>query len=158
MIAALLFLLAFSQMDLVEETVEIPAHDWRWVDRALAREPAMVDCVFQSDGRDARVRMVLLDRTDLNLWRVGRDHDEIAATPVGAHGTLRESVHDPDAYVAVENRGSQPAHVHLRVFLENPRVRYLSRGRRIAVICISFGVFFAIVSFSAKKLLKAIKG
>jgi hypothetical protein len=44
MIAALLFLLAaFARADLVDETFEIPASDWRYVPRPLTEEPAMVD-------------------------------------------------------------------------------------------------------------------
>jgi hypothetical protein len=66
-------------------------------------------------------------------------------------------VHDLDTYVAIENRAPRPVRVRLRVFLEQPQVRYLSRGRQLAVIVISFGVFFAIVSLSARKLLKAIR-
>jgi hypothetical protein len=156
MIAALLFLLAaFSNADLIDENVEIPANDWRYVSHPLTQQPAMVDCVFQCDRPDARVRLVLLDSGDLNQWRVGRDHEEIAATPPGPRGALRMAVHDPDTYVAIENRGAQPVQVRLRVFVEQPRVRYLSRGRQLAVIVISFGVFFAIVSVSAMKLLKA---
>jgi hypothetical protein len=158
MIAALLFLLAaFAPVDLVDETFEIPASDWRYVPHPLTQEPAMVACVFQCGRTDAQVRLVLVSHADLNAWRAGRDHDEIAATPAGPRGMLRTSVHDLDTYVAIENRAPQPVRVRLRVFLEQPRVRYLSRGRQLAVIVISFGVFFAIVSFSARKLLKAIR-
>jgi hypothetical protein len=158
MIAALLFLLAASsRVDLIDENFEIPASDWRYVPRALTQQPAMLNCVFQSDRPDAQVRLVLLSHADLNAWRVGRDHEEIATTPAGPRGTLRMSVHDADTYVAIENRAPQPVRVRLRVFLEQPRVRYLSRGRQLAVIVISFGVFFAIVSLSARKLLKAIR-
>jgi hypothetical protein len=158
MIAALLFLLAaFARADLIDETFEIPASDWRYVPRPLTQQPAMLDCVFQSDRPDAQVRVVLLSHADLNAWRVGRDHEEIAATPAGPRGALRTSVHDVDTYVAIENRAPQPVQVRLRVSLEQPRVRYLSRSRQLAVIVISFGVFFAIVSFSARKLLKAIR-
>ncbi|HXM42369.1 MAG TPA: hypothetical protein VN924_14035 [Bryobacteraceae bacterium] len=157
MIAALLFLLAaFPRVDLVDETFEIPAGDWRYVPRPLTQQPAMVDCVFESDRPDARVRLVLMSQTDLNAWRMGRDHDEVAATTFGRSGALRLPVHDLDTYIAIENRAPRPVRVRLRVFLEQPRVRYLSRGRQLAVIAISFGVFFAIVSLSARKLLKAI--
>jgi hypothetical protein len=156
MIAALFFLLAaFSRVDQIDETFEIPARDWRYVPGPVTLQPAMVDCLFQSDRTDARVRLVLLSRADLNAWRVGRDHDEIAGTPAGPSGTLRMSIHDPDTYVAIENRAPRPVQVRLRVFLEEPDVRYLSRGRQLAVIVVSFGVFFAIVSLSARKLLKA---
>ena len=157
MIAALLLLAVFAQVDLIDETFEIPASDWRYVPRPLTQQPAMLDCVFQSNRPDAQVRVVLLSHADLNAWRVGRDHEEIAATPAGPRGALRTSVHDVDTYVAIENRAPQPVRVRLRVSLEQPRVRYLSRSRQLAVIVISFGVFFAIVSFSARKLLKAIR-
>lgn len=158
MIAALLFLAAaFSRVDLIDEHFEIPASDWRYVPRALTRDPAFVDCVFQADRQDAQVRLVVLSGSDLNAWRTGRDHDEVATTPIGPRGVLRVSVHDPDTYIAIENRGPRPAAVRLRVFLERANVRYLSRGRQLAVILISFGVFFAIVSFSARRLLKAIR-
>jgi hypothetical protein len=157
MIAALLLLAVFAQVDLIDETFEIPASDWRYVPRPLTQQPAMLDCVFQSNRPDAQVRVVLLSHADLNAWRLGRDHEEIAATPAGPRGALRTSVHDVDTYVAIENRAPQPVRVRLRVSLEQPRVRYLSRSRQLAVIVISFGVFFAIVSFSARKLLKAIR-
>ena len=157
MTAALLILLAaFSRVDLVDETFDIAAHDWS-APRQLTAEPAMVDCVFQSDRPNAKVRLVLLSKADLSTWRQGRDYDEIASTPLGPGGTLRMAVHEVDTYAALENRGSQPVRVHLRVFQEEPRVRYLSRERRLEVIAISFGVFFAIVSFSARKLLKAVR-
>ena len=156
MTALLLFLLAaVSHVDLVNENYEIPANDWRYVPRPLTHEPAMADCIFQANRQDAQVRLVLLSREDLNLWRLGRDHDEISTTPAGSHGALRLSVHDPETYLAVENRGAQPVQVRLRVFLEQPSVRYLSTARRTVVILISFGVFAAMVSASARKLWKA---
>jgi len=157
MIAVLLFLAAFSRGDRIDENFEIPASDWRYVPRPLTEEPAMVDCVFQSDRPDARVRLVLLSQADLSLWRAGRDHEEIAATPAGPRGVLRMSIHDLDTYVAIENRAPRPVRVRLRVFVEEPRVRYLSRNRQLAVIAISFGVFFAIVTLSARKLLKSVR-
>jgi len=158
MTAALLLLVtAFSRVDLIDEHFEIPARDWRYVPRVLTHEPAVVDCVFTADRPDAQVRLVMLSQGDLDAWRATRDHDEMAATPVGPRGFLRVSVHDPDTYLAIENRGRQPTGVRLRVFLEQPNVRYLSRGRQLAVILISFAVFFGIVTFSARRLLKAVK-
>jgi hypothetical protein len=157
MIAALLFLAAFSRVDLIDENVEIPASDWRYVPRPVTQEPAQVDCNFQSDRPDAKVRVVLLSHADLNAWRDGRDHDETATTAVGSRGMLRIPVHDVDSYLAIENRGTRPVRVRLRVFLEQPQVRYLSRGRQLAVILISFSVFFAIVSLSARRILNGIR-
>jgi len=158
MIAALLFLLAaLPGAQPIDENFEIPARDWRYVPSPLTEQPAMVDCLFQADRQDAQVRLVLLSEADLSLWRAGRDYEEIAATSPGPHGMLRTPVHDTDTFVAIENRGPRAVRVRLRVFLEQPRVRYLSRGRQLAVILISFSVFFAIVSLSARKLMRSIK-
>ncbi|MCL4402099.1 MAG: hypothetical protein M1436_05475 [Acidobacteria bacterium] len=67
--------------------------------------------------------------------------------------------------MVLDNRaeGASAAKVRVRVWLEfsgkpGPHVGYLSPGRRVAAILISFGVFFGIVTWSAKKLLCAIKG
>ncbi|HLY19177.1 MAG TPA: hypothetical protein VKR61_18240 [Bryobacteraceae bacterium] len=157
MIAALLLLAAFARVDLIDESVEIPASDWRYMPHPVSAEPGQLDCIFQADRPDARVRLVLLTQADLNLWREGHDHEETGATPVGPRGVLRLLVHDTGTFVAIENRGSQPVHVRLHVFLERPNVRYLSRNRQLAVILISFGVFFAIVTWSGRRLLRGIR-
>jgi hypothetical protein len=123
----------------------------------LSTEQAEFSCLFESDARDARIRVALVGRKDLNRWLNGRDHDEMSSTPTGATGRLQVAAYDPETYVIIENRGLRPANVHLRVYLDEPPVQYLSRARRLAVVAISFGVFCAIVSFSARKLLKAVR-
>jgi hypothetical protein len=63
--------------------------------------------------------------------------------------------------VVINNRESRvPVQVHLRVWLDFSAraaqgVGYLSPERRLAVILISFAVFFGIVTWSARKLLQA---
>jgi hypothetical protein len=158
MIAALLFLLtAAPRVLLVDKVFEISAMQWRYWDHPLSSEPALLSCQFESERPDTRVRVALVSRRELDKWLRGRDHDEIGSTPPGPGGMLRVAAHDPETYVVIENLGLRPAGVHLRVFLEEPPVRYLSRGRQLAVLAISFGVFFAIVSLSARKLLKAVR-
>jgi len=155
----ILFLwLAFSaRVELVNKVFDIPAGEWRYWDRPLAEEPALVSCEFQSASPGARVRVALVERDQLDAWLAGRDHQEVAATVAGQRGSLHLPLHDADVYVVIDNRGAQPASVRLGVFLEQPQVRTLSRGRQLAVILISFGVFFAAGSLSAMKLLKAIR-
>ena len=156
MIPLLFLLAAFSRVELMDETFEVPANNWWYRDRPVTQEPGYVECVFEADEPDTRIRVVLLSREDLNAWGAGREHEEIGATAAGPRGALRVMVHDPDTYVAIENRGSRPVHVRLRAFLDRPNVRYLSKDRKLVVILISFGVFFAIVTVSARKLLKSI--
>jgi hypothetical protein len=152
--ALLLLLVGWSRVALVDKVFEIPAGQWRYWDHTLNGEPAVLGCQFDSTP-GARVRVVLVSRTELAAWVAGRDHEEIGATAPGSRGTLQIPVHEPDAYVVIDNRGARPANVRLRVFLEEPPVRHLSRQRQLAVIAISFAVFFAIVSLSARKLLQA---
>lgn len=156
--AALVFLLAASPRALpVDRVFEIPGMQWRYWDHPLNAEPALLSCQFVSERPDTRVRVSLISRAELDAWLSGRDHDELGSTPVGPSGMLRVAAHDPGTYVVIENRGPRAASVHLRVFLDEPSVRYLARGRQVTVVAISFGVFFAIVSLSARKLLKAVK-
>jgi len=158
MMAALVFLLAASPRALlVDKAFEIPAMQWRYWDHALNAEPAVLICQFDSLRPDTRVRVALVSRGELDAWLSGRDHDEIGSTPAAPSGILRVAAHDPQTYVVIENRGARPASVHLRVFLDEAQVRYLSPGRRAAVVAISLAVFFAIVSFSARKLWNAVR-
>lgn len=158
MTAALLLLLAaWSRVALVDKVFEIPAGQWRYWDHALNDQPAVLGCQFESDVPGARVRVALLTHSELAAWLAGRDHEEIAATSAGPRGALQIAVHEPDAYVVIDNQGPQPANVHLRVFLDEPQVRRLSRQRKLAVILISFGVFFAIVVLSGRKFLRAVR-
>jgi hypothetical protein len=61
----------------------------------------------------------------------------------------------------VDNLGDSPAMVHLRVTLDfsrrGPTVTQLSPQRQLAVVAISFAVFFGIVTFSARRLLRHLK-
>ena len=68
----------------------------------------------------------------------------------------------PDDYViVVENDAEAPAEVLLRISLDftraGPRVTKLSPQRQFTVIAISFAVFFGIVTWSARKLLRAVR-
>ena len=121
------------------------------------KQPAIASCEFEADGAGGQVRVAPVNREELDAWLAGRSHQEMAATPPSRRGRLRMAINDLDTYVAIDNAGPQAAKVRLHVFLEEPQVRYLSRRRQLAVIILSFGVFFAIVSFSARKLLKAIR-
>jgi hypothetical protein len=101
---------------------------------------------------------------DLERLREGQPHGVIAVTPIAASGHFSHYVSVPDDYaIVVKNRAAKPSAVHLRISLEfggrpGPVVTLLSAQRRLAVILISFGVFFGIVTFSARRLWRAVKG
>jgi hypothetical protein len=84
----------------------------------------------------------------------------LIATPPSVHGKLNHHLRVAGDYVVViDNRsGAAPAPVHLRVNLNfGPVITYLSPQRRLTVIVVSFIVFFGIVGWSARRLMRAMR-
>jgi hypothetical protein len=168
MVFPVLFLLlaATTRVELVDDLFPIPPRQWRYFEIAITQQPVVVNCAFEVRSGHSAVRVALLSRRDLQRMDAGEPHGFVQATEPGARGSLRHSVRVPGDYaVVIDNPsdGPQPALVHLRVFLDfadhgPPPVRYLPRSRRLAVILISFAVFFAIVIYSGRKLWQAVKG
>jgi hypothetical protein len=110
-----------------------------------------------------QARIALMRSQDLERLRAGQPHGVMAVTPLAPHGNLSYYVHWPDDYaIVVDNRDARPSAVHLRISLEfggspGPAVTRLSARRQLAVILISFAVFFGIVTFSARRLWRAVK-
>ena len=127
----------------------------------IHRQPATVDCSFRTlDGGEARAELV--SAADLDLFRHHRSYDELASTETDRSGTFSRYLQEPGEYaVVVESSTSQPVTLHLTVALSfepsHPISRYLSPQRRLTVILISFAAFFAIVTFSARALLRAMR-
>jgi len=157
--ALLVLWFASTRVELVNEVYSIPAADWKYLDVDLRQQPVSVDCEFQALAEDARVRVGLIRRENLRGLRRGRERF-LHATELASRGSFHYTVREPGEYaVVVDNRSDQrPRSVQLRVSLDFALdVRYLSRQRQLAVILISFAVFFGIVTYSARKLLRAVK-
>ena len=161
----LLLLAAATRVELVDEVYTIPAAEWRYVQVDLKQTPVGVNCDFQVLTPGAQVRAALLSRADRERLRADQAHGFLAATPPESAGRLRYRLLRAGEYaVVVDNRAARtPVRVHLRISLDfagRPAqgVGTLSPRRQLAVILISFAVFFGIVTWSAKKLMKAMKG
>jgi hypothetical protein len=158
-----ILLAAPTSIELVDEVYQIPANQWRYVEVTLKQQPAMVSATFQVLTGAGQARIALIGSQDLERLRGGQPHGVLAVTPLASSGNLSYYVHAPDDYaIVVDNRAAKPSAVHLRVSLEfggspGPPVTRLSRPRQLAVILISFAVFFGIVSFSARRLWRAVK-
>jgi len=159
-----MLLAAPASVELVDEVYQIPASQWRYVDLTLKQQPALVSATFQVLTGSQQARIALMRSQDLERLRAGLPHGVMTATPLASSGNLSYYVHWPDDYaIVVDNRDARPAAVHLRISLEfgaspGPAVTRLSSPRQLAVILISFAVFFGIVTFSARRLWRAIKG
>jgi len=158
----LLLLLAGSRVELVDEIYTIPPAKWRFVPVELKQMPVAVHCSFQVVGSNATVRVALLSNEDLERLNADQPHGFLAASQPASTGSLSYQLQRAGAYaVVVDNRAlDTPVRVHLRVWVDFtrggvPPVGTLSPERRLAVILISFAVFFAIVTWSARKLLQA---
>jgi hypothetical protein len=157
-----LLVAASTSVDLVNDVYDIPAHEWRYVELGLKQNPALVSARFENMGSRREARLALLRRADLEHLRSSLPHGVIAETTPGTSGELRSPVPALGDYVVVvDNLSDQTVKIHLWISLDfaaPPRTeaRQLSFERRLAVIFISFAVFFAIVAFSAHRLLRSI--
>jgi len=161
--AALLWLFfAAEQQTLLDEVVQVPPADWRYVQVTLKQPPVTIHYKFHVISGDGLVRVVLVNQDGLDAVKQG-DRDPLREGRFETQGTFSRLISVPDEYaVVIENRGPSRANVRLRVSLDfseqgRPQARYLSPERRWAVIAISASVFLAIVAYSARKLLGAMR-
>ena len=152
----LALLLATSSRLLLDDTIQIPRGEWRYVDVAAKEPMAVVNCEYQVVSENSPVRVLWIARRNLEGFRAGRRENILAASSFGMDGKLRHVAPEPGDYaIVIENQPAARARakVRVRVWLESPvSPRTLSQQRRLAVILISSIVFFSIVSFSAFKL------
>jgi hypothetical protein len=161
----ILLLAAATRVEVADAVYTIPAAEWRYVPVEVSQTPAVVNCDFQVLTAGGEVRAALLSRADRERLRADQPHGFLTATPLETSGRLHYRLLQGGEYaIVVVNRAARAAvRVHLRVSLDSAGrpaqgVGRLSPQRQLAVILISFAVFFGIVTWSAAKLLKAIKG
>jgi hypothetical protein len=166
---SLILLAAATHVDLVNETVGVPAGDWRYVEVGLKQRPAFVSADYTVEPGSGEVRLALMERDQLERLPgkpVGGALPDgvLAITGAGRSGRLRYRAPVRGEYaVVIDNRlGSRAAAAHLRVSLDfggrpGLEVTRLSPARQLTVIMITFAVFFAIVSYSARRLLQGIR-
>jgi hypothetical protein len=90
----------------------------------------------------------------------GLGHDTLVVTPDGRSGDLRRIIDVSGEYavVVVNGKRSPAATVSFEVRTSvNPDARTLSPRRRLTVILLSFAFFFVTVTWSARKLLRAMR-
>ena len=164
-LAFLVLLAASTSVELVDEVYRIPPAEWKYVEVNLRQQPALVSASFQTEAGAGKVRLALMTRADLERLREDLPHGVLAVTGIGKSGALDFRVRQPGDYVLiVDNRSSkaQTAAVHLHIDLDFarptvPLVTRLDPQRQLAVIILSFAFFSGVVTYSARKLLRAAK-
>ncbi len=161
-IACLLLLAASTSVELADELYHIPPRNWRYMELGLNQRPALVNARFEVDEGQPRIRLALMPQADLERLRAGLTPALLSVTPAGPSGRLFYDLPQAGSYVlVVENRGPTEAVVHLRVLLDfggrqSLTVTQISPLRRAVVVALSLAVFFAVVTYSARRLLRAI--
>jgi hypothetical protein len=158
MFVALLFLA--STVQLVDERVEVPAHEWRYIDFVLNQQTARVRCSFETVPRGTKIKAALVRAADLQELREGA---LLGAAVESAAGTFEAHTRETGQYaIVLDNRGSgRPVQILLRIDLDfgvPAAARYADPRRQLAAILLSFAVFFAVVTYSARRLLSGSRG
>lgn len=153
-----LLLAAVPRVEVTDEVYNIPGNDWRWVELSLNQRAALVTATYSVLEGAPEVRAALLPKDDVLALRSGDSLADFDPTPAAAAGELRRHTRELGSYaVVVQNRSSSAASVRLRVWLDFPVATTISPQRRLAVVVISFAAFFAIVGFSARRILRAVR-
>jgi hypothetical protein len=142
----------------------IPAGDWKYVDVPLHDRAARIIASYEVLSGSGQVRMALMLHEDLD--RMNSDlPGTILATPVGRRGFFADPVRRVGDYVVVldNQEGRQAARVRLRVALDfgtgrQTEVGRLTPRRQFTVVAVSCVAFAGIVTFSARRLRRAMRG
>ena len=84
-------LLAVGSHIVLDDTIEVPPAEWRYVDMVAHQPMMVVNCEFEVVSENTPVRVVWIARADLESFRTGRRERILAATPFGVDGKLRHT-------------------------------------------------------------------
>lgn len=163
-VVTLLIALALPVCAQTEHPFELAPGEWRWVDFTIRQVPTEVDCRFRVLKGDGAVHIELLPRDEFHRFSMGRKHGTLALTAEARSSSFRRIVDQPGRYavVIVNAKNAAPATVSLEVSTDSRpntavTARELPQSRRLAVILISFVLFFVTVTWSAWKLTRAMR-
>jgi hypothetical protein len=164
-LACMLLLAASSSVELFDETVTIARGKWNFFDVIpLRQRAATVDARFQVLSGPKQVRLALMTHRDAEHMDAEDPYGVLIATHLAARGTLTYRASRPDDYVlVVDNRdGTVAATVRVQASLDfgpprAPEAIQATPARQITVIVLSFLFFFGVVTYSARRILRALR-
>lgn len=156
----LLPLLTFALSALAQQQApfRLEPGEFRWIPVNVKQIPTQIECKFQVVGGGPTAHLELMRMRDFRLFTRNQKHGSLAISPTSQSENFRRFVDYRGQYavVVVNEKGAPPVMVSLEVSTNTSVIsRELAPGRRLAVILISFGLFFVTVSWSGLKLLRA---
>ncbi len=162
LLACLLLAAPSARVELLDETATVAAGKWSFYPSMHLRQlPVRIDADFavQPPGGKAQLALLAHDETD-RLYK-NEPQGVLAATGYHRSGRLVFPVPRPDDYdIVIDNReGDRDVTVRVRVVLEfgdpQPVVVSVSPARQWTVIALSALFFVSVVTFSARRILRA---
>jgi hypothetical protein len=161
--AWILLAAAASHVSLVDEVYQVPAGEWKYIELDQKQVPVTVLCRYSVQSGSPDLRLALMRRAEIEKLREDHPHGVLSFTPPGAMGRMNHTLSEPGEYaVVLDNRNARrPAQVRLAVSLafgaRGPTVTYVPRERQLTVIVLSFAMFFGIVIWSGRRLMRAVR-
>lgn len=162
LLACMLLLASPASIELLDETPTIGAGKWNYYAVNLRQRTARITANFQVLSPAGEVKLALLTHGDAERLFHDAPHGVLVSTGASRQGTITFPVPRPDDYdVVVDNRdGAHDVSVRVRVSLDfavsAPTVVTAAPVRQLTVIGLSFLFFFAVVTYSARRILRAI--
>lgn len=163
LLACLLLAAPSARVDLLDETSTIAAGKWNFYPSVQLRQlPARIHADFEVQSPGGKVQLALLTHGDTERLYKDEPHGVLMATGYEPKGRFTFEVPRPDDYdVVVDNReGTSDVTVRVRVSLEfgsaRPVIVTASPQRQWTVIALSALFFLSVVTYSARRLLRAI--
>jgi hypothetical protein len=146
------------------QAIRIPTGEYKWWPLHVRKAPSEIDCRFEVLHGDATVHAELLHEYDFRQFVRHRPYEKITETPAGSRASFSQLVPDRGDYavVIINKAGAPPAIISMfieaKVSPEGGRIaRTLAPARRLAVILISFAIFFVSAGWSGHRLIRAMK-
>jgi len=162
--AILIALLSVRVFGATPASFRLEPGDFRWIPFTVNQVPTEVNSSFQVTRGDPSVHMELLPMSDFRRFNRGREHQTLALSETGRTGSFRRVLDTRGQYVVVviNKSNARPATVTLEVRTDlnanaGVSARTISPQRRLAVILISFAIFFATVTWAGVRLLRTMK-
>jgi len=162
LLVCMLLLASSASVELLDETPTIAAGKWNYYAVNLRQQPARVVATFTVNSPSGDVKLALLTHADAQRLFLDMPHGVLAATPAGRKGSFSFRVPHPGDYdIVVDNReGNRDVTVRVRVSLDFaapvPPTVTAAPGRQVTVVALSFLFFFGVVTYSARRILRAI--
>ena len=159
------FVFSLSLLGATPEPFHLGPGEFRWVPFTVNQTPTAIACRYDIVAGGRTVHLELLAIREFHQFNRGRPHRILSEAPAGeSAGAFRYLVKDRGQYavVVVNDAHASPVAVSLEAAAEldpTPRnvARELPAGRRLAVILISFSLFFIIAGWAGTKLVRAMR-